>query len=98
MRWSLALFWQGLVAETDLSRRLPPVTTDMINLRNLVESSPDTDLLREMTCLAAERLTKMEVGAGTIELRTPKPRKGSYLPRFPRAAADGRLDRVPCAS
>lgn len=41
------------------------MTDDMMNLRALVEKSSDSDLLREMIGVAAERLMELEVGAAT---------------------------------
>ena len=101
------------------------MTTDMMNVRSLVEKSADADLLREMIGFAAERLMELEVGsatgagfgeknplrlaqrngyrdrdwetrAGTVELRIPKLRKGSYFPSFlePRRMAEKALTAV----
>ena len=37
------------------------MTDDMMNLRSVLEKSPDADLLREMIGFAAQRLVELEV-------------------------------------
>jgi putative transposase len=118
-------FRLGLGCNIHLQSRDPPMTNPMMDLKSLVEKTPDADLLREMIGYAAERLMELEVGAlagagygeksserlaqrngyrerdwhtraGTVELRIPKLRTGSYFPGFlePRRMAEKALTAV----
>lgn len=50
------MFGQGLVADANPGPRGPPMTADMMNVRDLVEKARDADLLREMVDPCGRRL------------------------------------------
>jgi hypothetical protein len=56
------------------------MTNPMMDLKSLVEKTPDADLLREMIGFAAERLMELEVGALTGAAYGEK--SPVILPRF----------------
>ncbi len=101
------------------------MTSETMNLHELLEKTTDADFLREMIGYTAQRLMDVEVEAltgaapgarspervnqrngyrdrawetraGTVELRIPKLRKGSYFPGFlePRRMAEKALTAV----
>ena len=65
MRVVIGDFRLGLGCDIHLQPKEPPMTTPMMDLKSLVEKTPDADLLHEMISFAAERLMSLEVEALT---------------------------------
>jgi hypothetical protein len=58
------------------------MTDDMMNLRGLLEKTPDADLLRDMISFAAQRLMELEVEGLTGATYGEKPRLNrTFCPR-----------------
>ncbi len=76
------------------------MTDPMMTLQNLLAKSSDADVLRQMIGYTAQRNgyreRSWETRAGTVDLRIPKLRSGSYFPTFlePRRTAEKALTAV----